>query len=179
MKFDRQLRPATETSWVVLYNVKTIPRWRTAAILKIDISPISQRKIIWCRWNFVHSSRFWTGWTSLDQKWKSCMDRFKKIRHNFGAWIRKAPLNTALVCFSPRRSRFLLDLLWTCRQSCLLRVATVLDRRQASRPCYVGRIFQITVSSPAIPSRPCPWSHLSGHVSNVTYADDLSRLRGL
>ena len=37
--FDRQLRPATETLWVVSYNGgKTIPRWRTAAILKIDIS---------------------------------------------------------------------------------------------------------------------------------------------
>jgi len=39
MKFDRQLRPATETSWVVLYGGKTIPRWRTTAIFKIDISP--------------------------------------------------------------------------------------------------------------------------------------------
>jgi len=39
MKFDRQLRPATETSWVVSCGGKTIPRWRTAAILKIDISP--------------------------------------------------------------------------------------------------------------------------------------------
>jgi len=39
MKLDRQLRPATETSWVVSYGGKTIPRWRTAAILKIDISP--------------------------------------------------------------------------------------------------------------------------------------------
>jgi len=39
MKSDRQLRPATETSWVVSYGGKTIPRWRTAAILKIDISP--------------------------------------------------------------------------------------------------------------------------------------------
>ena len=26
MKFDKQLRPATETSWVVLYGGKTIPR---------------------------------------------------------------------------------------------------------------------------------------------------------
>ena len=26
-------------SWVVSYGGKTIPRWRTAAILKIDISP--------------------------------------------------------------------------------------------------------------------------------------------
>jgi len=39
IKFDKQLRPATETSWVVSYGGKTIPRWRTAAILKIDISP--------------------------------------------------------------------------------------------------------------------------------------------
>ena len=38
MKFDRQLRPATETSWVVSYGGKTVPRWRTAAILKTDIS---------------------------------------------------------------------------------------------------------------------------------------------
>jgi len=45
MKFYSQLRPATETSWVVSYGSKTIPRWQTAAILKIDISP-SQWKII-------------------------------------------------------------------------------------------------------------------------------------
>ena len=34
MKFDRLLRPATKTLWVVSYGGKTIPRWRTAAILK-------------------------------------------------------------------------------------------------------------------------------------------------
>jgi len=39
IKFDRQLRPATGTSWVVSYGAKIIPGWRTAAILKIDISP--------------------------------------------------------------------------------------------------------------------------------------------
>ena len=44
MKFDRQLQSATETSWVVLYHGKTIPRWRTAAILKIDISPYLSEK---------------------------------------------------------------------------------------------------------------------------------------
>jgi len=44
MKFDRQLRPATETSWVVSYGGKTIPRWRTAAILKIVISPYLSEK---------------------------------------------------------------------------------------------------------------------------------------
>jgi len=44
MKFDRQLRPATETSWVVSYGGKTIPRWRTAAILKIVISQYLSEK---------------------------------------------------------------------------------------------------------------------------------------
>jgi len=37
MKFDKHLQPATQTSWVVSYGGKTIPRWRMAAILKIDI----------------------------------------------------------------------------------------------------------------------------------------------
>jgi len=44
MKFDRQLRPTTETSWVVSYGGKTIPIWRTAAILKIVISPYLSEK---------------------------------------------------------------------------------------------------------------------------------------
>ena len=44
MKFDRQLRPATEIPWVVSCDGKTIPRWRTAAILKIDISPYPGEK---------------------------------------------------------------------------------------------------------------------------------------
>ena len=44
MKSERQLRPATETSWVVSYGGKTIPRWRMAAILKIVISPYFSEK---------------------------------------------------------------------------------------------------------------------------------------
>jgi len=46
MKFDRQLRPATDTSRVVSYSYgcKTIPRWQTAAILKIDVSPYLSEK---------------------------------------------------------------------------------------------------------------------------------------
>jgi len=39
-----QLRPVTKTSWVVSYGGKTIPRWRTAAILKIDTSPYFSEK---------------------------------------------------------------------------------------------------------------------------------------
>jgi len=34
-----------ETSWVVSYGGKTIQRWRTAAILKIDISPYLSEKL--------------------------------------------------------------------------------------------------------------------------------------
>jgi len=44
MKFERQLRPATETSWVVSYGGQTIPRWRTATILKIVILPYLSEK---------------------------------------------------------------------------------------------------------------------------------------
>ena len=38
------MRPAIETSSVVSYGGKTILRWRTAAILKIDISPYLSEK---------------------------------------------------------------------------------------------------------------------------------------
>ena len=44
MNLDRHLRPATETSRVVSYGGKTIPRWRTSAILKIVISPYLSEK---------------------------------------------------------------------------------------------------------------------------------------
>jgi len=44
MIFHSQLRPATETSWVVSYGGKTIPKWRTAAILKIVILPYLSEK---------------------------------------------------------------------------------------------------------------------------------------
>jgi len=44
MKYERQLQPATETLWVVSYGGKTIPRRRTAAILKIVISPYLSEK---------------------------------------------------------------------------------------------------------------------------------------
>ena len=121
MKFDRQLRPASESLWVVSYGGKTTQRlrkppfWKSICrhisaqnhpiflifctqqqILNLMKSrdqkrkfpkfktadgchfencyiAISQRRIIQFSWNFVHSSRFWTGWTSHDQKWKSCI----------------------------------------------------------------------------------------------------------
>jgi len=58
---------------VVSYGGKPIPRWRTAAILIIVISPYLSEKVIRFRWNFVHSSKFWTERTSRDQKWNSCI----------------------------------------------------------------------------------------------------------
>ena len=45
------------------------PRWRTAAILKID-KIISQWKIVRFWWNLVHYSRYWTQWQLRDQKLK-------------------------------------------------------------------------------------------------------------
>jgi len=44
MKFDRQLRPATETLCVVSSGGKPIPRSQTAAILKIVILPYLSEK---------------------------------------------------------------------------------------------------------------------------------------
>ena len=83
MKFNRQLRPATETSWVVSYGGKTILKWRMAAILKIDISPYLSEKSSDFHKNFVHSSRFWTRWTSRDQKWKSCIGQTPSSTERF------------------------------------------------------------------------------------------------
>jgi len=74
MKFDRQLRPATQTLWVVSYGGKTIPRWRTAAILKIDIS----------RWKIIRFS-----WR--DQKWKSCIGQTSSTERISCFWYKFAP----------------------------------------------------------------------------------------
>ena len=56
-KLDRQLRPATETSWLVLYGGKTIPRWRMAAILKIVISPYLSEQELSYRKQITHQLR--------------------------------------------------------------------------------------------------------------------------
>ena len=48
---------------------------------------ISQRKIIRLSWNFVHSSRFWTGWMSGDQKWKSCIGQTPSSTERISCYI--------------------------------------------------------------------------------------------
>jgi len=65
MKFDRQLRLATETSWVVSYHGKQFQDGGRPPFWKSIYRHLHQWKIIGFSWNFVHSSRFWT---SHDQK---------------------------------------------------------------------------------------------------------------
>ena len=80
-KFDRQLRAATETSWVVSYGDKTIPRWRTAAILKIDTSPYLIEKS-----SYFHESLYTAADFELDERHvikneKVALDRLR-VRQN-------------------------------------------------------------------------------------------------
>ena len=81
MKFDKQLRPATEASWVVSYGGKTIPRWRTAAILKFDVSPYLSEK-----WSDFHKILFTAADFELDERHvikneKVTLDRLR-VRQN-------------------------------------------------------------------------------------------------
>ena len=74
MKFDRQLRLATETSWVVSYCGKTIPRWRTATILKIVISPyLSEKSSDFDDFCTQQQILNWMNVTCACSKWKSCI----------------------------------------------------------------------------------------------------------
>jgi len=79
MKFNRQLRQQHRLRRWSRMVVKQFQDGGRPPFLK-SIA-ISQWKIIRFRWNFVHSSRFWTGWTSRDQKWKVALDRLR-IRQN-------------------------------------------------------------------------------------------------
>ena len=77
----QQLRPATVTSWVVSYGGKTIPRWRTAAILKIDISPYLSEKS-----SDFHAILYTAAYFKLDERHvikneKVALDRLR-VRQN-------------------------------------------------------------------------------------------------
>jgi len=107
MKFDRQLRPATETLWVVSYGGKTIPRWRTAAILKIDISPYLSEKssdfheILYTAAHFELDERY----VALVPNEKVALDRLR-VRQNvflvYTVFRIKHPL--LLCCMTLRKS---------------------------------------------------------------------------
>ena len=57
---DGQTDGQTDGRTDLLYQYRASVCWRAI-------------KIIGFSWNFVHSSRFLTGWTPRDQKWKSCI----------------------------------------------------------------------------------------------------------
>jgi len=62
---------------------------------------ISQWKIIRFWWNFVHSSIFWTGWTSRDQKWKSCIGQTPSSTERISCFIasRRNPATTIYLAY--------------------------------------------------------------------------------
>ena len=78
---------------VLVVVVSEVPVGVVPSILKIVISPLSQRKIIRFRWNFVHSSRFWTGWTLRDQKWKSCIGQTPSSTERISCCFQKSQLS--------------------------------------------------------------------------------------
>jgi len=82
MKFDTQLQPATETSWVVSYGGKTIPRWRTAAILKIDISPYLSEKSSDFHETLYTSADFELDECHVIKNEKVALDRLSWVRQN-------------------------------------------------------------------------------------------------
>jgi len=87
MKFDRQLRPATETSWVVSYGGKTIPRWRKAAILKIDISPYLSEKSFDFHEILYRAADFELGERRVIKNKKSCIGQTASSTEHISCFI--------------------------------------------------------------------------------------------
>jgi len=83
----------TGTSWVVSYGGKTIPRWRTAAIFKIDISPYLSEK----------SSDF----RDVIKKWKSCIGQTPSSTLPWSNCLRQASIRLAWYRHMPASS-------WNC-----------------------------------------------------------------
>ena len=104
LNIDRQLRPSTETSWVVSYDGKTIPRWRTAAILKSVISPyLSEKKSSDINEIWYTAADFRTGWTSRDQKWKSCIGQTPSSTERISLLTKVVTLSLSLFKLFPSR----------------------------------------------------------------------------
>ena len=85
------------SSWVVLYDGKTIPRWRTAAILKIDISPFLSEK-----WSDFYEILYTAADFELDErhviknKKKSCIGQTPSSTERISCLLRQ--LRT---CYTP------------------------------------------------------------------------------
>ena len=93
IKFDRQLRPATETSWVVSYSDKTIPRWRTAAILKIDTSPYLSEKSLDFHEILYTAANYELGERHVNKNEKAALDRLRVRQNVFLVSFCKIALN--------------------------------------------------------------------------------------
>jgi len=81
MKFDRQQRLRGWSCMVVkqFQDGGRPPFWKS---IYRHISV----KIIQFSWNLVHSSRLWTGWTSRDQKWQSCIGQTPSSTERISCW---------------------------------------------------------------------------------------------
>jgi len=80
MKFDSQLRPA-KTSCMVSYGGKTIPRWQTASILKIDISPYLSEKLPYFHESLYTAADFELGERHVIKNETVALDRHR-VRQN-------------------------------------------------------------------------------------------------
>jgi len=59
---------------------------------------ISQWIVIGFTWNFVHSSKLWTGWTSRDQKWKGCIGQTPSSTERISCWQEYSESVNSLQC---------------------------------------------------------------------------------
>jgi len=80
---------------VVSYGGKTIPRWRTATILKIDISPYLSEKSL-----DFHEILYTTAYFELDERHvalvpneKVALDRLRVRQNVFLVWYKFAPVS--------------------------------------------------------------------------------------
>jgi len=103
MKSDRQLQPATETSWVVSYGGKTIPRWRKAAILKIDISPYLGEKSSNCDEILYTAADFELDERHVIKDEKVALDRLR-VRQNVFLVILKIEVSARQQLRTPMRN---------------------------------------------------------------------------
>ena len=88
MKFDRQLWPAAKTSWVSRMVVKQFQDGGRLPFLKSIYRHISVKNHpIFIK--FCTQQQIWTGWTSRNQKWKSCIGQTPSSTERIYCWYRK------------------------------------------------------------------------------------------
>ena len=115
---------------------------------------ISQWKIIRFWWNFVHSNRFWTGWTSRDQKWKSCIGQSPSSTERISCYYKsclnrynRLPRSNTVIYGHVNRSYLLTGSMRTSFSGCLLDndKAATSDLREHSL-CVCNAMRRVCVS---------------------------------